>query len=317
MQEFRRRAANQSHILRDDRSPEWEAHDSTERDLMLRQRFDITLYRIETAAYSRLDLRGERYPHWIVSHVLEGDVLTEAAGLRFSVAAGQVMLHPPHLTFSEFAVGPGVHQWMLFDATLGDPPTDLFLRWPVTPVVDLGGRRQAFSASFEELRAAIESSTADLRVNAGMAFLLQEVIAAWQTAGSPTRPAAFDTGTHRFSDLLLFMETHLSGRLTRDDLAARVHLHPGYFDRAFRAVCGIPPMKMLQRMRLARARRLLETTDETLETIAGRTGLGDAARLSRLFRAQYGRTPGAVRAEFRELRQVYISPPAGPELRIQ
>jgi transcriptional regulator GlxA family with amidase domain len=45
-------------------------------------------------------------------------------------------------------------------------------------------------------------------------------------------------------------------------------------------------------MRLSEVRRRLETTDETLETIARYVGLTDATHLSRLFRARFGMAPG-------------------------
>ena len=281
---------------------------------MIQTRFGIALWNIETAPYRQLDLRDVAYPHWILSHVLQGDVTTMTSGEEARAWAGDVMIHPPHLPFSERATGAGIHQWMLFDASLTETdasvaPLELLLRFPLPMVVSLGERKAAFAEVFEALRIAWETSDNapdDLRVAGLAGVLLSEVIGAWREAGGPPRPATIQTPRGRFAETLRYMEQNLAARLTREDLARRAFLHPGSFDRAFRAAHGTPPMRLLLEMRLARARRLLETTNDTLDAIARACGLGDAPRFSRHFRARYGLAPGAYRAQICAARVEYI-----------
>lgn len=282
---------------------------------MTQTRFDISLYNVETAPYRSLDLRGKSYPHWILSHILHGEVTTETGGETAAARKGDVMIHSPNLPFSESAAGPGTHQWTLFDAALSDgeasyAPPDLLTRFPLPLVVSLGERAARYAETFAALEAAWREENADeLRVAALAGLLFSEIVGAWRDAGSPPRPSVMQTPRGRFAELIGFMEGNLASRLNRDELARRAYLHPGSFDRAFRVAHGIPPMRLLLDMRLSRARRLLETGDHTLEAIARAVGLRDAPRLSRHFRARYGIAPGAHRTRIKEsVASLYLSP---------
>ncbi len=281
---------------------------------MINVRLDIALFTVETAPYPSLNLQGLTYPHWIMSHVRQGMVTTDTGGESRSAHPGDVMIHPPGLPFSECASGPGVHQWVLFDAFISDPdnafaPPDLLTRFPLPQVVTLGERAGRFSEIFTELEIVWQQEVPDELVVMSLAGrLLVEVIGAWRDSGSPTQPAIFQSSRSRFTELISFMERHLADHLNRDELAKRAFLHPGSFDRAFRSAHGIPPMRLLLDMRLARARRLLETTDDTLEAIARAVGLGDAPRLSRHFRSRYGIAPGAYRSQARSANSIQYIP---------
>lgn len=67
----------------------------------------------------------------------------------------------------------------------------------------------------------------------------------------------------------------------------------------FKAALGRSMLAEIHRVKLARARELLETTDMKLAEVAEQSGMGSAHRLSVLFRAKLGRTPSAFRGERR------------------
>ncbi len=74
-----------------------------------------------------------------------------------------------------------------------------------------------------------------------------------------------------------------------------MHLHPSYFNRAFKSVYGMSALQMLKKIRLRRATAMLEETDFTLDAIAEGCGFSDAAYFSRIFRRHMGQTPGDYR----------------------
>ncbi|MFG1950642.1 GlxA family transcriptional regulator [Micromonospora sp. NPDC048830] len=96
----------------------------------------------------------------------------------------------------------------------------------------------------------------------------------------------------------------LMGRLDRpvtvDDLAARAGMSPRTFARRFRAETGTTPHDWLTNQRVLLARRLLEETGLSVESVAGRAGFGDAAALRHHFTRRVGTTPNAYRATFRD-----------------
>ena len=273
-------------------------------------RLELSLYQVEVGRYTSLDLTGITWPHWVVSFVRQGRVETTTRGARDWAADGDAMIHPPHLPFSERAAGPGTHLYVVFNARI-PPHLDLLRLHPVAPVVRVpspAGYAETFGRLLD-VWAAPASPARDLRAFALATELLAAILDGWQAMGCPPRPTAWQAPEDRFADVVGFMADHLGRRLTRDDLAGRVCLHPGYFDRAFRAAYGLAPMQMLRDLRLRRARQLLETTDDTLDAVAHACGLGDAAAFSRAFRARYGSAPGQHRQSARRARQTVLYPP--------
>ncbi|MEU7825288.1 helix-turn-helix domain-containing protein [Catellatospora sp. NPDC049133] len=99
--------------------------------------------------------------------------------------------------------------------------------------------------------------------------------------------------------LLEWLVTHLDEPLTVDDLAARTHMAPRTFARRFRAETGATPHDWLTHQRLLLARRLLEETDLSVESVATRAGFGDSATLRHHFRRRLDTTPADYRHLFR------------------
>ncbi|WP_335940838.1 GlxA family transcriptional regulator [Streptomyces sp. PTD5-9] len=100
-------------------------------------------------------------------------------------------------------------------------------------------------------------------------------------------------------ETLAWMERHLDREMTVDQLAARAHMSPRTFARRFQQETGTTPYRWLLRQRVLLAQHLLETSDETVDTIAGRTGFGTAAALRHQFVRSLGTTPHAYRRTFR------------------
>ncbi|GMU84021.1 MAG: hypothetical protein AMXMBFR47_38910 [Planctomycetota bacterium] len=82
-------------------------------------------------------------------------------------------------------------------------------------------------------------------------------------------------------------------------LAARVGVHPVHLARAHREKFGCTIGEYLREIRIARAKRLLSATDETIAQIASSLGFADQAHLTRLFRRSTGMTPAAYRRRAR------------------
>jgi AraC-like DNA-binding protein len=272
----------------------------------IRQQLEIALYNVATAPYTSLRLIDLTYPHWIISHVLEGDVETSTRGLRWRVHAGEVMIHPPHLPFSELAATPGTHQWLLCDLAVA-PNIDLFRLHAISPIVQLHDL-PAFTRTFDALQDTWHHRAPfqELQAAGLLTQLLSLLLASWQAGGSIPRSPLLQTPQDRFVDVITYMSKHLDQKLGREELAELAHLHPGSFDRAFLAVYGQSPMRMLRAMRLERACQLLESTDLSLAAIALHCGLSDAAYLSRVFRRQYGQTPGVYRESVKSTTTSYI-----------
>jgi AraC family transcriptional activator FtrA len=92
---------------------------------------------------------------------------------------------------------------------------------------------------------------------------------------------------------------HLDEPLTVRDLARHAHVSARTFARRFVAETGRSPKQWLLAHRVQHARRLLETTELSVEEIAARSGFGSAAALRIHFDRVTATRPTAYRAAFR------------------
>lgn len=98
--------------------------------------------------------------------------------------------------------------------------------------------------------------------------------------------------------LLAWLGEHLEEPLTVTDLAARVHMSPRTFARRFKDETGTTPHHWLTHQRLLLAERLLEETGLPVDSVARRTGFGNAATLRHHFTRARSTTPQAYRQSF-------------------
>ena len=80
-------------------------------------------------------------------------------------------------------------------------------------------------------------------------------------------------------------------------LAVLIGLSAPHFQKLFREKTGIAPMAYLQRERLDRAGKLLETTLLSVKQIRIEVGIVDASHFTRDFKRKFGCTPTEFRRQ--------------------
>jgi transcriptional regulator GlxA family with amidase domain len=103
----------------------------------------------------------------------------------------------------------------------------------------------------------------------------------------------------RLSGLLDWVCGNLDAPHTLDSLAARALMSRRTFTRRFRLATGTTVGAWLLAQRLTRAQQLLESSDQSVEAIAGIAGFGSAASLRQHFAEAFRTSPSAWRREFR------------------
>ncbi len=111
--------------------------------------------------------------------------------------------------------------------------------------------------------------------------------------------AAQATEHERIRELQAWAQAHLASDLGIAKLAKRVAMSPRNFARVFTKEVGETPARWVERARVEAARRMLEESDEGVETVASRCGFGTAETLRRAFIRQLKVAPSAYRARFR------------------
>jgi len=82
-------------------------------------------------------------------------------------------------------------------------------------------------------------------------------------------------------------------------IAEHLNMSPRNFTRVFHKQTGLPPAKFIEKMRVETARKYLEDTDVSLESIAEKCGLGGLVSMRRTFLRHLMTTPSDYRRAFR------------------
>lgn len=108
----------------------------------------------------------------------------------------------------------------------------------------------------------------------------------------------------RFDELIGWVRTNLHADLSVEFLAQRAAMSARNFARVFRTETGVTPARLVEKLRLEAAREQVETTTQSIQTIAAGTGFGDPERMRTAFLRAYGQPPMVLRRQAR---------PAGPD----
>lgn len=106
-------------------------------------------------------------------------------------------------------------------------------------------------------------------------------------------PALFDS---RVTQVIKLMEEHIEDPMVITDLTRQVGLSSRHLERVFREVFDETPARFYKRLRVKRARNMIEETLVPLIDVAVATGFKSHYALSKAVRDEYGITPSKMRA---------------------
>ena len=99
--------------------------------------------------------------------------------------------------------------------------------------------------------------------------------------------------------LTAWLDAHYAEPLTLAQMAAQIPLSATHFWAQFKAAYGCTPTELLQRTRIAEAKRRLQMTDEPVTAVALACGFDSPAYFAQVFRARVGCTPTRYRDRHR------------------
>lgn len=102
-----------------------------------------------------------------------------------------------------------------------------------------------------------------------------------------------------FARLIEYIQTHLDGDLSLDELASVAGLSRYHFLRCFKATTGTTPLRYVTELRLAQVKRLLSGGSKPLAQVAAACGFAGPDQLARAFKRAEGVSPRRFRSEMR------------------
>jgi two-component system response regulator YesN len=106
-----------------------------------------------------------------------------------------------------------------------------------------------------------------------------------------------ETENVHFNELRRYVDANFCRPMTLTELSKAFFLSTNYCGYLFKRYTGTTFVQYVRRLRLERAKLLLETTTLPIAQIATSVGYLDLSRFSRLFKAEIGLSPGQYRTQ--------------------
>ena len=101
----------------------------------------------------------------------------------------------------------------------------------------------------------------------------------------------------RITWIVAYLQRHPARPLSVVEMAALVNLSPSRFRALFMSQTGMAPLRYLQRLRLRRARLLVERTFLSIKEVMALVGYNDPSHFARDFRREHGAAPSSFRQD--------------------
>lgn len=92
-----------------------------------------------------------------------------------------------------------------------------------------------------------------------------------------------------------WISVNIDKKITTSIMAKKIGKSRAHFCRAWKSTMGMTPMEYVTKVRLEKARDMVESTDLKLSAIALDCGFASHAHMTGLFREVFGRAPSSMR----------------------
>ncbi len=204
-----------------------------------------------------------------------------------TVEPGFIFLLPAGTPFSYESVTPSNHWWIHFiSRQLRTLPA---MKQPIRLPVENAALLSSFRSVVRGI-SGIRTLSDDLEIR-NRVFLLLAPFLEHVLQNTPPEVAAKGC----FSEVLEYIDRHLSGRIDAETLRSMTPLSRSAFSALFRQTFGLPPKQYLSLRRISRAKQLLWRTSLSVKEIAEQCGYENATLFFRMFKKFTGKTPGEYR----------------------
>lgn len=231
---------------------------------------------------------------WLVILTTGGTGWGRTSGPGVPLVPGRIALFAPEVPHAYGTDGSWQIAWAHFRAR--EWWRDL-LRWPAASpglaVLDLGlGDLHSCAVGLRAAEQALEDG-GPLGDDLGLAHLETVVLVAARAGRT------FGVGDPRVRAALDHLHRRVGDPFRADEVAAVMHLSAGQAARLFAAQTGSTPQRYATRLKMDRARRMLELSDLPVGVVARAVGFETETYFSRRFRIEVGVAPRVYRQQHR------------------
>jgi AraC-like DNA-binding protein len=231
----------------------------------------------------------------LVHFVTGGRGTFECRGRTYMLEKGDhFFIFPGELVrYASDGDNPWSYRWIGFKGTQADAMLAGIGISASRPTVNTGGSRK-IPACYRRIERTLGEGlpAADWQAGGYMRVLLGEIA---KILGMPEkRSPAAGPGTLLAEQAVRWLTLQYHKPISIEQMARDLGYHRTYLAKQFKAHTGVSPVQFLLRLRLEKARQLLQEP-LTIEQVAASVGFADPLYFSKQFRARYGYSPSEYR----------------------
>lgn len=237
-----------------------------------------------------------------ILYILEGNLICECNFVHYLCGPGDIIIINPCEAHAVFPFeNPARFHCLMIDPRLCGGRDDINVRKYIEPYTE---RRIRFNNSIhseEKVRGILEElieAYAESAVGYELAVkgnLLRLLALLFRYEVSEEEIAPKRGNYESIAPALQYIAEHYTKDITLADLSSQCCMNRSYFCRQFHEITGKTAMAYLNEYRLAKAKALLLTTQDSISEIAVSTGFADNSYFTRKFKELYGISPSAMR----------------------
>lgn len=231
-----------------------------------------TLYSPENKGSKRPDR-----PCWAVVIKYEGETFYECNGKQFLSDACHLVILPRGCSYDWRCTKAGRYAMIEFDS-------DATYCEPITFSVPNSEKILKMCKELEYKRN-VKTAATELE---SIRDTYSVILALLQTQAEPYLPSE---KKQRITAAIEYISRNYTGRITNDDLAATAGLSTVYFRKLFTSTIGLSPIAYVQKLRIEKAKELLQTDYGNLSDVALWLGYSSLYDFSRAFKKHTGIPP--------------------------
>ncbi|KIL36809.1 AraC family transcriptional regulator [Gordoniibacillus kamchatkensis] len=233
----------------------------------------------------------------LVHYVVSGRGRFRCMGRDYELGPGELFfIFPGELVYYESdADDPWRYRWIGFRGENADRLLAMVDLSPHRPTLRaVSGRRNAALFHTVERTLLLGDPGCDLRAEGYMRLLLGDW--AQSRMSVPASKQAEHPARHHVEQAIRWLNLQYSKPISIEEMAHTFGYHRTYLSKIFKQFTGLPPMGYLLKVRMERARQLLQEP-LTIEQVASSVGYPDALYFSKQFKKWYGCTPSEFRTQ--------------------
>ncbi|WP_258171341.1 AraC family transcriptional regulator [Paenibacillus sp. R14(2021)] len=241
--------------------------------------------------------------YYLVHTVLSGQGSFEINGQRFACSRGDTFIIFPDDLFSYFAdiSEPWHYVWVAFKGHAAEHLLSSLGLSAANPIVHADDIRPLTSL-YRKMRAALELNPfpelADLEAGGHLRVFLKELgqLNAGKLAFNSL--AILPDIERQIKHAVRWLSYQYAQQISIEELSRNLGYHRTHLSKMFKQFTGVSPMQFLLKVRMDRAKELLNEQNRlSIDQVASSVGYADALYFSKQFRKTYGYSPSEYRAQ--------------------